>query len=785
MSHVLTKSAKGLREATGKTSDLPRDLRDVLKACKGQFAIEDLVGSLPEDDQEAFALAVIKLLEDEFLREIHELSSDDSEPESDELDFSSGQTFSPDAGGSTQQPTNAGALTALAGGGDITKSQQKQAGETARRLIADAERSDEERERQQKEAEIAERKARQKEKWAEQKAAMEREQREAEARRSSEQDAMAKAHADELAQRDEEERMRQEGREAEANERQLRRDFERAQRDALDQARRDAEAMARTEAEERARNASLEKARRKAEDQARRDDEERRRREDEARERAEREERERREQAERLKRKAEEAARKAEEDRIRREAEAKAKAEAEERARLDAIEKAKRKAEEKARREEEDRERREAEIKAKAEAEERARIEAEERERELIRERLRGIRRRNTKLGAITGTIMAIAGALFVLQSVSFDGKRAEIEGMASQAVGTSVKAAAARIELFPTFRWVLEDVRIGEGDAQVKADVVGLQASPTALFSLPAAFSSATITGLKLPVSGMANALLGTGKLPLSGGQASLVRAELSADSLKLPPLSVSLNIADGRVVGFAASGSDAERGKAELTGEMAADHWKLTGNAQHMLLPLGLNTDFSDVSVKAELRPGRLDLVEFGGSIHSSEIRGNGVLAWDSKWTLVADYKVTRMDLSKLLPGWFADGFAAGEGVVKAEASTAAGLLANPKVSGSFNTGLGKLIGVNLDRVLQSKGNGDHTGFDGISGRYLLDANRADVSDIVLQSKTLIGRGRIGIAPDKVVSGRIGIEARTAVMRFASSVTVAGTVAAPKIQP
>ena len=63
MSHVLTKSAKGLREASGKTQELPDELREVLKLCRGQFVAEELVADAPPEAQEALASALVVLTE--------------------------------------------------------------------------------------------------------------------------------------------------------------------------------------------------------------------------------------------------------------------------------------------------------------------------------------------------------------------------------------------------------------------------------------------------------------------------------------------------------------------------------------------------------------------------------------------------------------------------------------------------------------------------------------------------------------------------------------------------
>jgi len=178
----------------------------------------------------------------------------------------------------------------------------------------------------------------------------------------------------------------------------------RAQTDALERARREADERQRKEAEEKARHeaearAKLEielaikreaeeRVRKEVQERIRREDEERARREAEARAKAEAEQRAKREAEERTRREMEERARKEieermrreEAERLRREQEERARREAERKARIDAEAKAKVEAELRARREAEERARREvdAEVRARREASDRARREAEE-----------------------------------------------------------------------------------------------------------------------------------------------------------------------------------------------------------------------------------------------------------------------------------------------------------------------------------------------------------------------------------------------------------------------
>ncbi|MCM2288725.1 MAG: hypothetical protein NDI67_06825, partial [Sulfuritalea sp.] len=424
MKVVYTKSAKGLREASGKTRDLSKDLREMLKECNGLFSIESKCKEAPPEEREWITAALTELFEKGYLRDVPEATLESDEPAADggsldSLDFSSPAQI-----------------------------KAREAEEKAARDAAARERRKAEEQAQRDAKEKAQREATEKtRREAEERArhaANEKARREAEEKIRHEAEAKVRREAEEKARRDAEEKVRREAQErarleeeerARASSRtaggsvdeaaeKLRADFasrrgqraettsglvkqiteaerlkaeenarieaaEKARRETEERIRREAEEKIRLEFEEKARREAEERARREAEERAKREAEERIRREAEEKIRREAEEKARREAEERARREAEEQARREEEERIRREAEEKLRREAEEKARREAEERARIEAEERARREEEERIRREAEEKARREAEEKARIEAEERARIEAEEKAR------------------------------------------------------------------------------------------------------------------------------------------------------------------------------------------------------------------------------------------------------------------------------------------------------------------------------------------------------------------------------------------------------------
>jgi hypothetical protein len=445
---VLTKTAKGLMEVTGKTSLLPRDLRNVLSQVDGKATVGDLHQKLDKYTETKLLETLAKLAKDGFVREFVSAPASISPPsqvpivqEDMDLDFTALMSKPPnkaevsaqtkaefedvarqvaqararqEADAKAREADSKAKAEAAAKARAEAEVRAKAGAEAKARAEADARAKREAEERARKEAEArakadAEAKARAEadaraKREAEEKAkrdaeekerakreAEERARKEAEARAKADAEAKARAEADARAKREAEERARKE---AEA----------RAKADAEAKARAEADARAKREADERAKREAEERAKWEAADKARREAEERSQREADERNRREAEERARRESEERARREGEERAQREQEERIRREledrvrqAEEQARREADERAKRDAADRAKRDAAERARREAEERERREAEERSRREADERALREAQE---ETRREAEEAARRRDEEARA-------------------------------------------------------------------------------------------------------------------------------------------------------------------------------------------------------------------------------------------------------------------------------------------------------------------------------------------------------------------------------------------------
>ncbi len=351
---ILTKTGKGLMEATGKTSALSRDLRNILKEIDGKVSVSELLRTFSKMTEPELLEALKGMEREGYLREFVGKQDEAPRPSiprtptapssadgGEDLDFTAFTPAKPSAktGEDTRLQAQAQEIARQA---QATRAREETAARARAEAAARARAEAEQRARLSTPASPkVEAQARAQAEALDQarREAEERQRREAEEKARREAELRARIEADQASKRDAEERVRREI-------------YDKEKRENEERARRDAEARARREAEEKARRDAEERVRREAEERSRKEIEERMRREE-----IERRMREEREQAE-----------------------LKARIEAEARAKVEAEMRARRESEERARREEEERPGREEELRRRMEEEARERRETEERE---------------------------------------------------------------------------------------------------------------------------------------------------------------------------------------------------------------------------------------------------------------------------------------------------------------------------------------------------------------------------------------------------------------------
>jgi len=402
---IFSKTGKGVQEASGKTSNLSRADRAVLKEIDGKTALGNIAAKFEKISADKFDALIQQFDKDGYIREV---SSGVTAPQApparsapppkaappppasdgdDEMDFTQAIKLPPKAAPAAPKPPTMD-LAAASRADAERKAKEQQAFDYKARQEAEAKAKAEAEKKAKAEAELKARAAAE---------AKSRAEAEAKARAETEGKALAEAQAKVKAAREAAVRMATEVKakaeaegnaKAEAAAQREREALEKARKESEDKARLEAELTGKLEEERRARE-DAERRAREAADQARREMEEKARRDaDELRQRLEaemkaklEEERKARE-AEDRKRREEEDRKRAEDDRKRREEDDRRRKEEEERRAKEDAERRARAEEDRKRREEDDRKRAEEEKRRKEEEARRAKEEAERRARE-------------------------------------------------------------------------------------------------------------------------------------------------------------------------------------------------------------------------------------------------------------------------------------------------------------------------------------------------------------------------------------------------------------------
>ena len=775
---ILTKTGKGLMEATGKSSDLSRDLRNILKEIDGKASVSQLLKKFEKVSERELGEALRNLVRDGYVREF--IGQQDEGPRAptgrspqsqagsgQDLDFTDFNPVKPSAG------TSEDARQAQAQ--DIARQAQARGQAEA---LDQARREAEERQRTK-----AEEKARRE---AEARARIDAEQaakRDAQARAPREPEEGAHREAEEPARRDMEERVR---REAE----------ERVRRE-------EAERMTRIEAETRVKVEAEMRARREFEERARRE-EERSRREADLRRLAEEEARKRRdaEESEALMRSLREQEEKVQQEAGQREREEQERKEQEERARRESEEEASRKEEEK-RDEEKERRTREAEKKrTDSEAAEAAQVRKAARAKERVGgQAARGKQETARDYSAAAQSARRawskkpgnfarqLAVMLLVLLAVSIAVmpfvplESGPYEKAAQAWLGEPVKIGAFHLTLLPTPRLKFEKVVIGKAP-QIRVATIRATPEIGSVLAGRKTFKRLELENVTFPRQYLSALLLGQGKgRPL--GVEHLVAKGLKLDipGLDLPELELDASFsADGALK--SATFADAERKlsvKLEPQGGKAA----VEISSDKFPLPIGADLALGEFTAKGTVTRNELALNEAQARAFGGRLVGSVRLRWSNGWSLEGQVAARQMDAVKIAAPLLAGGMLEGRGVYSMKAPLPERLLTNARLDGNFTVQKGSITNVDMTRVLQGGGpGGGTTPFSEMSGVVSAGPNRVSVRQIRMAAGLLSAAGQLEMDPQKNLSGRLQIELRARTVQARATLAVAGTLKNPQFR-
>src|SRR6266704_509402 len=791
---ILTKTGKGLMEATGKSSNLSRDLRNILKEIDGKVSVSGLLKKFEKIPERELGETLRNLVRDGYVREF--IGQQDGGPRA-----ATGRPPAPQASEGAGGDLDFTDFTPLKPSSEDERL-QAQAREIARQ--AQAMRTREEAAAKTKaktqastQAEALDRARRE---------AEERQRRQAEEKARLEAEARARIDAAQAAKREAEERAPRGG-----GEKALRGDEERhgaearAPREAEERVRREeAERMARIEAETRAKVEAEMRAKREFEERARREEEERSRRESDLKRLAEEEARKRRdaEESEALMRSLREEEEKVQEaeQREREEREEGERREGEERARRESEEEARRKEEEKRGEEKEKRTREEEKTLADSEAEEAVQGRKAARAKERSGEQAARGRQEAVDAAAQSARrawakrkpgnfVRQLAVMLLVLLVVSIAVvpfvplEPGPYEKAAQAWLGEPVKIGAFNLALLPVPRLKFEKVVIGK-EPQMRVATIKATPQIGSVLAEKKTFKRLELENVAFPRQYLSALLLGRGKGKSLGVEHLTAKGlKLDIPGLNLPALELDASFSpDGALksVTFV----DAERKlsvKLQPKGGKAA----VEISSDKFPLPIGAGPALEEFTAKGTVTRSELALNEAEARAFGGRLLGSARLRWSGGWSLEGEIAARQMDAARIAAPLVASGTIEGRGVYSMKAPLPERLLTNARLEGNFTVQKGSIANVDMTRLLQGGGpGGGTTPFSEMSGGVSADPNRVLVRQIRMVAGLLTAAGQGEMDPQKNLSGRLQLELRSRTVQVRATLAVAGTLKNPQFR-
>jgi len=772
---ILTKTGKGLMEATGKTSALSRDLRNILKEIDGKVSVSELLRTFSKMTEPELLESLKSMEREGYVREFVAKQDEAPRPSvpraptapspadsGEDLDFTAFTPAKPSAKTSEDARLQTQAQE-IARQAQATRAREEAAAkaraEVAARARAEAEHKarlsaraglDSSADVQAKaQAEALDRARRE---------AEERQRREAEEKARREAVTRAVIEAEQAGKREAEERIRRE-----IEERTRRENEEKARRDADVRARRDAEEKVRRDAEERVRREAEERTRKEIEERIRREEAERLRREEyeqaERRSRIESEARAKVEAEMLAKRESEERARREEEERPRREEEERAHRETEdlERSLREQEENARREAEyrereEEQRRQEEERVRREAEEEAqRAEEEEKRAREKEERKHAKEEEkRIRAEEKAQAK--AAKRARKATRAKDTEEEDEARDPKEAALSareiwakrrpgGLARQFAVMLLLTLVVAVAVLPFVpldsgpyekaaqAWLGEPVKIGTVNLtllpipQLKFEKVvigkgnGMRAG---LIKATPVITSLLEDRIPLRSFELENVTFPREFLPAllqnKGRRASLGIERITAKGLKLDVPELNLPALDVNAI-LSPDGAlkslviSSAERRLSVKLQPQGERAAVEISAESFPLPIGVDPDLSEFLAKGTVTRSELALSEAEARVFGGRVLGTVRLRWSGGWSMEGELTARQMEAGKIAAPLLAGGTLQGKAVYSMKGLLPERFILNAQLDGNFTIQKGSITNVDMTRLLQGSGSGGGT--------------------------------------------------------------------------
>ena len=394
---------------------------------------------------------------------------------------------------------------------------------------------------------------------------------------------------------------------------------------------------------------------------------------------------------------------------------------------------------------------------------------------------------------ALVIVIGLLAVALITPFLVPLTGYIPELTRLVSQSIGEPVSIRALRLQLLPTPRVAIVGLKLGRRD---EISIERGSIVPDLLLLLSGEKAVRAIVADKVRVKESALDLLHRMSKG-GGGNGLLVRRILLRHvtfehrTLKLPQFDVDIRLSPVPSATRVRLATDDGAFRATLD-PMGGGRSRLHIQAHGWRLPFAVvPLVFESLEARGVLKAGQLDLAEVHGKLYGGTLADSLELRWGASWAVGGTADVSGVDVVPVQAAFGKPARLSGRLNAKAKYSArarrAAQLASTIWVDAPFEVLGGAWHGVDLSRVaelpLGKLSKGGTTKFEKLRGDLTLRGRHVDVTRICVRSPSLTAAGKVAIAPDKTLSGRLDVSVAKTGGFVGAPMALSGTTSDPSL--
>jgi uncharacterized protein involved in outer membrane biogenesis len=348
------------------------------------------------------------------------------------------------------------------------------------------------------------------------------------------------------------------------------------------------------------------------------------------------------------------------------------------------------------------------------------------------------------------------------------------LEKLASASVGEPVSIQAVHASLWPQPHFVLGNISIGNTSG-LKIETVNVLPETLTLFEKIEVVKSIEIDGVKIEQENFGQAIQWIN----NAGKDQHVRIEqinLKNVSLKIHDLEL------GPYGGNVELGEALELKNINLSSAdqaLSVQIFPLDGSskiaitANNWQLPLNPKILFDELYATGVLVKNKINFSQLKGEIYGGQFTANADVDWANQWSASGNFNLAKASMPQILKAFNSASSIDGKlnliGSFSCKSTEAAKLTEATDVTANFDISNGSLNGIELTRVVLSRGSqslsGEATHFDRLSGSVQTKNGLYRLRKLILESPQFHAKGSVDILPNQDISGKIGanIEAKS----------------------